>query len=86
MVEADDPCNLPPAVFVLPEMNEFSFADPLGVFMAGMMEAENPDLERAIAFLVVGVQISRNQFPRGFAANVFLTVSVRAALPSVTPP
>ncbi len=51
------------APFVLPEMNELSFAHSFGIFVAGMMEAMNAHLYGSVALHVVDLQRSGNKFP-----------------------
>lgn len=62
-------------------MNEFAFADPFGVFVAGMVEAVIADLERAITLHVVDVQATGNEFAGYAAANVFLDALGQGRLP-----
>jgi hypothetical protein len=72
---ADHAGDFPGAVFELPEVNELSFADSLGVFVAEVVEAVNAQLSDS------GTS-SRVTLPRMF----FLTLSVKTTLPRVTPP
>ena len=53
MVVADDSRNFPRAVFVLPQVNEFSFADWLGILVAWVVEAVNTHFDCAVAFHVM---------------------------------
>src|ERR1700730_13807823 len=72
MVVAHYAGDLPCAVFVLPQVNEFAFAHAFGVFVAGMVEAVIADFESAIALHVVDVQAAGNEFAGDAAADVFL--------------
>ena len=72
MVVADDAGDFPSAVFVLPQMNELALANRLGVFMAGVVEAVDADFHGAVAFHVMDLKCSGDEFAGGFAADVFL--------------
>ena len=72
MVVAHDAGDFPGAVFVLPQVNEFAFADPFGVFVAGMVEAVNAHLQSAVTFHEINVQAAGNEFAGDLAADVFL--------------
>jgi len=53
VVVADGPGDFPRAVFVLPQVNEFSFADWLGILVAWVVEAVNTHFDCAVAFHVM---------------------------------
>src|ERR1700681_1300833 len=72
VVVAHDAGDFPGPVFVLPQVNEFAFADPFGVFVAGMVEAVNAHFDRSVSLHIKDVQAAGNEFPRRLAANVFL--------------
>ena len=72
VVVADDAGDFPGAVFVLPQMNELALANPLGVFMAGVMETVDAGFQGAVALHVKDLKSSGNEFAGGFAADVFL--------------
>lgn len=72
MVVAHDAGDFPGAVFVLPQVNEFAFSDSFGVFVAGMVEAVNADLESAVSLHVIDVQAAGDEFAGDLAADVFL--------------
>ena len=72
VVIADHAGDLPGSIFVLPQMNELTFANSDGVFVAGMVKAVNPDFERAVSLHVIDLQRPGNEFARGGATNVFL--------------
>ena len=87
MVVADYAGDLPGAVFVLPEMNELGFANSFSLVVAGMVEAVHADFDGAVSLHGIDLQGAGNEFARCTLPQMFfLTLSVEAALPRVTPP
>jgi len=72
MVVADDPCNFPRAVFVLPQMNELAFTDALGFLVSRVVETMDAHLDRAIALHVIHLQRPWNEFAGRFATDILL--------------
>ena len=70
VVEADDACHLPTAIFELPELYELRVADILGV--VGMRKSMHADLDCAVAFEWIDFQGSCYEFALNFAADVVL--------------
>src|SRR4051812_12315521 len=74
MVEADDAGYLPPALFVLPEIDESALSRR--VLRPGMIEAVPPDFHGAIALDTMHLECTRDQFsphisPADILPNVF---------------
>src|ERR1700688_433301 len=55
MIVTDDSGNLPSAVFVLPQVNELSFANALFGFISGVMKAMNAHFDCAVSFHVINL-------------------------------
>ncbi len=71
VVVAEDAGDFPGAVLVLPEVDEPAFADTFGIFVAGVMEAVDAHLDRAIAFHMKDLQCAGHEFSSDLAANIF---------------
>jgi len=68
----DGSSYFPSAVFVLPQMNELTLSHTFRVFVTGMVEAMNLNFERTIAFHLVDVQASGNEFACYSPTNILL--------------
>src|SRR5882762_4898535 len=80
MVVTNHPRNLPSPILVLPQMNEQPLTHALRILMPRMMKPVHPHLHRPITLHVMHLQRPRNQFPRGFPANILLN-AIRQILP-----
>ena len=70
MVEADDACQLPCAIPVLPELYELCFAYRLGIFMSRVMKAMHADLHGAIVGDGIDLKGAGYELAGDFAADV----------------
>ena len=74
VIVTDDARELPRAVLLLPEMNEFRLANRLLAVPSWVIEAVDTDLDRAIAVQGVHLQRSRNEHSEHLATDVLLDV------------
>src|SRR5882672_10975830 len=81
VVVADDSCNFPLAIFVLPQVNEFCFSNHSMVLRPRMQEAMYPNLHCAVPIQWIDLQRSRHKLAFYFSAKIVLD-----ACDNVVPP